>query len=99
MQIERFNTTVSSNLLADGSFETFTPPVANGTGGWTIFNNSFPDTGPPPSAACTSPRVCPAGTGGPQDGILDLKTYGPFLGGSNASGALPKCACFARAAV
>jgi hypothetical protein len=87
MQIERINTNVSSNLLADPSFESFTPPAANGTGGWTIFNNSFPDTGPPASPACTAPKVCPAGAGGPQDGILDLKTYGPFLGGSNASGA------------
>jgi hypothetical protein len=87
MQIERFNTTVSNNLLADGSFETFSAPASDGTGGWTLFNNAFPDTGPPPSAACTAPRTCPAGTGNPQDGSLDLKTYGPFLGSNNASGA------------
>jgi hypothetical protein len=66
--------------------------VANGTGGWTIFNNSFPDSGPPASAACTTPRTCPAGNGGPQDGGLDLKTYGPFLGGTNASGAFQNVA-------
>jgi glycosyl hydrolase family 16/PEP-CTERM motif-containing protein len=87
MQIERINTNVSGNLLADGSFETFTPPAANGTGGWTVFNNAFPDTGPPASPACTPPRTCPAGVGNPQDGILDLKTYGHFIGQTDASGA------------
>lgn len=40
MQIDRINTTVSNNLLADGSFEDFSVPAANGTGGWTLFNNA-----------------------------------------------------------
>jgi hypothetical protein len=80
MEIERFSTTVSDNLLVEGSFE-------NGIGGWTLFNNASLDVGPPPSAACTPPRTCPAGVGGPQDGILTLKTFGPFSGQSNASGA------------
>ena len=87
MQLERFNTTVSDNLLADGDFETFVAPQSNGTGGWSIFNNALPDGGPPASAACTTPRVCSAGTGGSQSGSFDLKTYGPFLGSNNASGA------------
>jgi hypothetical protein len=87
MQIERFNTNVSGNLLADPSFETFTPPDANNTGGWRVFNNAFADTGPPASGACAAPRTCPAGVGGPQDGFLDLKTYGHFNGQTDASGA------------
>ena len=45
MQIERLNTTVSSNLLADASFEGFdTPP--SGIGGWAQFGNVFREGGP-----------------------------------------------------
>src|SRR3954468_24463399 len=57
MQINRVNTAVSNNLLADGDFETFQAPAANGSGGWTIFNNAFPDDGAPASAACTPPQT------------------------------------------
>ncbi len=71
LQIDRFNTTVSSNLLADPSFETAAIPASNGTGGWTIFNNSFRETGPVV----------------PQDGLTALKNFGPFSGTPNASGA------------
>jgi hypothetical protein len=39
MQLSRTNTTVSNNLLADGSFEGFNHP-ASGNGGWSIFNNA-----------------------------------------------------------
>jgi hypothetical protein len=63
MQIERLNTTKSSNLLVDGSFEDF--------GAWTLFNNSFLES---------EPVV-------PQDGLFALKTFGPFHGGADASGA------------
>ncbi len=72
IQIERFNTTVSNNLLADGSFENFATPAPDGTGGWTLFNNSFLDTGPVV----------------PQNGFVALKTFGPFNpSGVDASGA------------
>src|SRR3954469_24013429 len=70
VQIERFNTTVGGNLLADGSFEGFTHPVS-GNGGWALFNN----------ASVTGTEVPP------QDGFATLKTFGPFQGSSNASGA------------
>jgi hypothetical protein len=70
MQIERFSTTVGSNLLADPSFELGTPPAANGTGGWTLFNNSYYEVGPVV----------------PQDGLFAIKTFGPFHGGADASG-------------
>ncbi len=71
MQIERFNTTTSANLLANPSFEDFTIPAADGTGGWTLFNNSFVESGPVVA----------------QDGFFSLKTFGPFTGSPNASGA------------
>jgi Glycosyl hydrolases family 16 len=69
LQIDRFNTTVSGNLLADPGFEDALTPAANGTGGWTLFNNAF------------------YANGGMDDGFSSLKTYGPFLGNTNASGA------------
>ena len=71
IEIERFNTTVSENLLADASFEGFDGPGPDGTGGWELFNNAFRD----------------AGVVQPQDGFAALKTFGPFTGGANASGA------------
>lgn len=70
MQIERFNTNVGANLLADASFEGFTHPVS-GNGGWALFNN----------ASVSGSEVAP------QDGFAALKTFGPFQGSSNASGA------------
>jgi hypothetical protein len=70
IQIERFNTNVGANLLADASFEGFTHPVS-GNGGWALFNN----------ASVSGTEVAP------QDGFASLKTYGPFQGSSNASGA------------
>lgn len=73
LQIDRFNTTVSSNLLADTSFENITAPALNGTGGWTIFNNAFNE-----SAGMTDPVIA-------QDGVRALKAFGPFPNG--ASGA------------
>ena len=71
MQIQRINTNTSTNLLADGSFENFSTPDANGVGGWSLFNNASLDFGPVT----------------PQDGFAALKTYGPFFGHSAASGA------------
>jgi hypothetical protein len=71
LQIERLNTNVSSNLLADPSFELGTLPASNGTGGWTRFNNSYYEVGPVV----------------PQDGSSMLKAFGPFHGGADASGA------------
>jgi hypothetical protein len=71
MLIERINTTTSANLLADGSFEDLSIPAPNGTGGWTLFNNSFLESGPVV----------------PQEGLFALKTFGPFTGSPNASGA------------
>ncbi len=71
VQVDRFNTSVSANLLADPSFEDGTAPAANGTGGWTRFNNTFLELGPVVA----------------QDGLVSLKTFGPFHGGADASGA------------
>jgi hypothetical protein len=71
MQIERFNTTTSGNLLVDGSFEELAFPEPDGTGGWTRFNNTFLESGPVV----------------PQDGLFALKTFGPFRGAADASGA------------
>jgi hypothetical protein len=70
IEIERFNTNVGANLLADASFEGFTHPVS-GNGGWALFNN----------ASVSGAEVAP------QEGFASLKTYGPFQGSSNASGA------------
>ncbi|HEX3601272.1 MAG TPA: glycoside hydrolase family 16 protein [Lacipirellulaceae bacterium] len=44
MQISRTNTTVTNNLLADGSFEGFNHPI-DGNGGWSIFNNASATSG------------------------------------------------------
>jgi hypothetical protein len=41
VEVNRINTTTSANLLVDAGFEDSTTPAANGTGGWTIFNNAF----------------------------------------------------------
>jgi hypothetical protein len=71
MEIERLNTTVSGNLLADSSFEGFSEPGDDGNGEWLIFNNAFRESGPVP----------------PQEGFAALKAFGPFSGGTNASGA------------
>jgi len=70
LQIERFNTNVGANLLADSTFEGFTHPLS-GNGGWALFNN----------ASVSGTEVAP------QDGFASLKTFGPFSGSSNASGA------------
>ncbi len=70
VQLDRYNTTISANLLADPSFELFSGPGPNGTGGWTLFNNAFYET----------TEVAP------QDGFTTVKVYGPFTGGPNASG-------------
>ena len=73
VKLERFNTTTSANLLVDGSFESFplATPAADGTGGWTVFNNASQD-----GFELLA-----------QDGFSSLKTFGPFTGGPNASGA------------
>ena len=72
MQIDRFNTAVSNNLLADGSFENLGgSPDSHTVGGWQLFNN----------ASITPSEVAP------QDGSEQLKTFGPFQGSTNASGA------------
>lgn len=71
VQIDRFSTTVSANLLADPSFEEGAIPETNGTGGWTRFNNTFLESTPVLA----------------QDGFVSLKTFGPFHGGVDASGA------------
>jgi hypothetical protein len=73
-EVNRINTITSANLLVDPSFEDFTPPEANGTGGWTIFNNTY----------YQDDFV--------QEGATALKTFGPFLGNSNASGAFQNVA-------
>jgi hypothetical protein len=71
LEIERFNTTVSANLLADPSFEGFDGPGPDGTGGWTLFNNASRQ----------------GGEVAPQDGFAALKVFGPFRGSVDASGA------------
>ncbi|MEM1097696.1 MAG: glycoside hydrolase family 16 protein [Planctomycetota bacterium] len=63
IEIERLNTTVGDNLLADGSFEqglTTTDP-AGADGRWFFFNN-----------AATSTEIAAS------DGVSLLKTFGPF---------------------
>jgi hypothetical protein len=76
VQIERLNTTLSSNLLVDGSFETLplldvnTPGSGSTTGQWINFNNSSLD----------GLQVVA------QDGAISMKAFGPFTGGPNASG-------------
>jgi beta-glucanase (GH16 family) len=69
VEVNRINTTTSANLLVDAGFEDSTTPAANGTGGWTLFNNSSRQTD------------------FLHDGFMALKTFGPYLGGTNASGA------------
>ncbi|QDT73726.1 family 16 glycosylhydrolase [Lacipirellula limnantheis] len=71
VEVNRINTTLSANLLADPSFENQTSPNPNGTGGWTVFNNAFYD----------GVNLLP------QDGEVALKTFGPFHGSTDASGA------------
>lgn len=71
VEVNRINTTLSANLLADPSFENQTSPNPNGTGGWTVFNNAFYD----------GINLLP------QDGEVALKTFGPFHGSTDASGA------------
>ncbi|MEM8784214.1 MAG: family 16 glycosylhydrolase [Planctomycetota bacterium] len=66
--VERFNTTLSDNLLTNGSFE-------NGTTGWNLFGNASVES------ATADPSI-PTDDG---DGVL--KTFGPFSGSTNASGA------------
>jgi len=70
VQLERYNTTISGNLLADPSFELQSGPGPNATGGWTLFNNAFYELA----------EVAP------QDGLTTVKVFGPFSGGPNASG-------------
>ncbi len=76
VEVNRINTTLSSNLLADPSFENQTAPSPNGTGGWTVFNNAFYNG---------IDLV-------PQDGDVALKVFGPFHGGTDASGAFQNVA-------
>lgn len=71
IEVNRINTTLSANLLADHSFENQTTPAPNGTGGWTTFNNGL----------FNGIDLLP------QDGDVALKVYGPFHGGVDASGA------------
>jgi hypothetical protein len=83
MQIERFNTIISGELLVDPSFEDGTAPAANGTGGWSLFNNSFREND------VLSPGLPVA------SGNFALKTYGPFAGQPDASGAFQNVAAVA----
>jgi hypothetical protein len=71
VEVNRINTTLSANLLADPSFENQTAPSPNGTGGWTVFNNGF----------YNGIDLLP------QDGDVALKVFGPFHGSIDASGA------------
>lgn len=76
VEVNRINTTLSANLLADHSFENQTAPALNGTGGWTVFNNGF----------YNGIDLIP------QDGDVALKVFGPFHGGVDASGAFQNVA-------
>jgi hypothetical protein len=73
LEIERLNTTTSANLLADASFEGFSEPGDDGYGEWLLFNNAF-----------RSGTEIPMQTA---NDFAALKTFGPFTGGANASGA------------
>jgi len=73
IQIERFNTTASANLLADSSFEGFSEPGDDGYGEWLLFNNALRASGEIPLQTV--------------EDFAALKTFGPFTGGNNASGA------------
>jgi Glycosyl hydrolases family 16 len=76
VEVRRFNTNTSSNLLVDGSFEEETPiqiTGANGgtTGAWLKFGNVFIES-----------------SGMAPDGFLMAKMFGPFNGSADASGLL-----------
>jgi hypothetical protein len=71
VEVNRINTTLSANLLADPSFENQTAPGPNASGGWTLFNN----------ASYNGIDLLP------QDGDVAMKAFGPFSGSPNASGA------------
>jgi hypothetical protein len=72
MQIERLNTTVSGNLLADPGFE---GSSGDGNGEWLAFNHAF-----------LVPGEVPLQTEF-ENNNQALKTYGHFNGQGNASGA------------
>ncbi len=85
VEVNRINTTASANLLTDPSFEETTPvqltettPFATDT--WFAFNNALVEIDDIGGTDPTIPDMAP-------DGVFMLKTYGPFLGGPNASGA------------
>jgi hypothetical protein len=85
VEVNRINTTASENLLTDPSFENTTPvrltattPFATDT--WFLFNNAFVEIDDIGGTDPAVPDMAP-------DGVFMLKTFGPFLGGPNASGA------------
>lgn len=86
VEVNRLNTTTSGNLLTNASFEAQAPTDINTatpttTDEWLYFGNVFWELDDP---EMLDPGVPDAA----QDGILMAKAFGPFSGGSNASGLL-----------
>ena len=87
VEVNRFDTTASANLLTDGSFETGVLTDINAvpvttTGEWLRFGNSsigFSESG------FGTPDETPVGH--PDDFVM-VKMFGPFSGSTNASGVL-----------
>ncbi len=91
VEVNRINTTTSANLLGDPSFESGNQPTfigsvpATTTGQWLGF-------GGPPSALHVSVQLDDIGGTDPgvpdmaHEGIFIAKAFGPFSGGTDASG-------------
>lgn len=86
VEVSRFNTTTSANLLTDGSFEGDLPtPIQNvpttTTGEWLSFGNVSFEADDISGLDPGVPDMAP-------DGIFMAKMFGPFSGGPDASGVL-----------
>ncbi len=91
VEVSRFNTTTSGNLLTDGSFEIELNPTdinsvpATTTGEWLSFSNAFYELDDPSGLDPGVPDVA-------VDGITMAKMFGPFFNNPNASGLLQNVA-------
>ena len=86
VEVSRFNTTVSDNLLTNGSFEGALPtPIqtvpATTTDTWLQFGSVFVQDDDPDGIDPNVPDLAP-------DGIFMAKMFGPFKGVPDASGLL-----------
>lgn len=92
VEVNRFNTTVSDNLLTDGSFEIALGPTfigdvpATTTGTWLSFGNVSYEADE--GGMSTDPGVPDTAP----DGVFMAKIFGPFNGNPDASGVLQNVA-------